>query len=59
MTPELAPGLELSGAANFLLTAGFGLYAEVGASLYLGSASTIHPIISGEGGVFFDYEVLP
>ncbi len=55
----MAPGLELSGGASFFLTAGFGVYAEIGGSAWLGGEQTIHPLVSAEAGVTIDYEVLP
>ena len=59
LSPGLAPGLELAVSLTWYLTAGLGLYAEVSGSAWLGQASTIHPIVSGEAGVAIDYEVLP
>ena len=59
LSPGIAPGLELAASLTWYLTAGLGLYVEASASAWLGTASTIHPLVSGEAGVAIDYEVLP
>lgn len=59
LAPGLAPGVELALSFSYFLTAGFGLYVEPSASIWWGSAGTLHPIASIEGGVMIDYEVLP
>ncbi|MCS6797593.1 MAG: hypothetical protein NZ898_03520 [Myxococcota bacterium] len=59
VTPNLSPGLELSGQVARMLTAGLGPYAELGASAWLGSSGTVHPLLSVEVGLLLDYEVLP
>ncbi len=57
-------GGEVSVAGAFLFLAGFGVYAEVGFSGWLGGPNTeasltYHPLVTGEVGILFDYEVLP
>lgn len=52
-------GLELGVGFQFKFLAGIGLYAEVQADIYGGSNDTVHPIIAVDGGLLFDYEVLP
>lgn len=52
-------GGELAVGATVLLTAGFGLYGEIGFSLFSGQDSTAHPLLTGELGIAIDYEVLP
>jgi len=52
-------GLEVAFSAAYLFLAGLGAYAEASASAYLGGNNTVHPILSIEGGLFIDYEVLP
>ncbi len=55
--PSLGLGLSLGAAYRFL--AGFGIYAELGASMFFGTAASVHPLGSGEIGLIIDYEVLP
>ncbi len=52
-------GLELALSASYLLFAGLGIYVEGSASAFLGATNTVHPLVSIEGGLFIDYEVLP
>ena len=52
-------GLELAGALGYRILAGFGAFAELGFDAFLGTATTLHPIVTLELGVFVDYEVLP
>lgn len=59
LTGGLSPGVELAPSLTYFFTAGFGLYLEATASVWFGAASTIHPVVSGEGGIVLDYEVLP
>jgi hypothetical protein len=59
LSPGIAPGVELAVSLTWYLTAGLGLYVEASASAWLGTASTLHPLLSGEAGVAIDYEVLP
>jgi hypothetical protein len=65
VSPDLSPGLEVAFGGAYMLTAGLGIYAEVGVSAFLGGGSrggddvTIHPLVSGELGVLIDYELLP
>lgn len=59
VSPEFTVGAELAAGAHLLVLAGFGFYAELSASVFLGADTTFHPIGSVEGGLSFDYEVLP
>lgn len=65
LSPDFSPGLELSAGGAFMLFAGVGLYAELAGALYVGAATepegppSYHPIVSIDGGIFIDYEVLP
>ena len=52
-------GAELAFAFGYRLLAGFGVFAEAGLDAFIGTASTVNPTLSLEGGVFVDYEVLP
>ncbi len=52
-------GVELAGGLAYRLRAGFGLFGELGLSVYPGAESTMHPAMSLELGVVLDYEVLP
>jgi hypothetical protein len=56
---DFSVGGELALALNFKFLAGLGLYVEIQAALYGGSNSTVHPVVSADGGFFIDYEVLP
>jgi hypothetical protein len=55
----VSPGLEVAAALHFKFLARFGLYFEVQGNLYGGFRDTVHPTISGDLGLLFDYEVLP
>lgn len=62
--PDANLGLDLSLGAAWMLTAGFGLAADVVFSVYEGAATdqrraTLVPLLSGQLGVTIDYEVLP
>ena len=64
VAPDFTAGFELGFAAAYLWRAGFGVYAELGASVFRGGSSplgliTLHPMISGELGVHIEYELLP
>lgn len=63
LSPDFSWGLELDVGATYMLLAGFGIYVEVGYSMFFGAKDrsgdlTIHPLLSGELGVVFDIEVL-
>jgi hypothetical protein len=51
-------GLEGSLGAAYYLFAGFGIYAELAASVWWGQQNRFHPLATGEVGVLIDYEVL-
>lgn len=69
LQPDVSAGLELGAGGAFMITAGIGVTAELIGDLYYGagtvdasgqpnhSVSTI-PVLSGQLGIFFDYEVL-
>lgn len=64
VSPEFAPGLELSATFTARVLAGLGAYVSVGASAFLGGDSragdlTIHPLLSAELGLAARYELLP
>jgi hypothetical protein len=59
VSPEPSLGFELSVGGAYRFLAGFGLYAELAASMFIGGAASIHPLGSGEVGLIIDYEVLP
>jgi hypothetical protein len=59
VSPDFTVGAELAVGAHLLVLAGFGFYAELSAAMFLGGDSTVHPLGSVEGGLSFDYEVLP
>ncbi len=59
LTPDPSLGFELSVGGAFRILAGFGIYAELAASMFIGGGGSIHPMASGELGVIIDYEVLP
>lgn len=53
-------GWELGIGVLFHFLAGMGLYAEADLSMYFADdPANLHPLISFEGGLFIDYEVLP
>lgn len=59
VSPEPSLGFELTVLAAYRFLAGLGAYAEIGASVWIGGAGSIHPLLSGELGIMIDYEVLP
>ena len=59
VSPYFVPGIELSGGATYLITAGLGVYVEVTANLTFGIAPEPSPTVSAEIGLMIDYEVLP
>jgi hypothetical protein len=63
LQPDLCGGLETAFGAAFMVSAGIGVQSELVGSLYYGAGTldrsvTTIPVLSGEIGVFFDYEVL-
>jgi hypothetical protein len=63
LQPDLGGGLETAFGAAFMLTSGIGVQSELVGSVYYGAGTLDHsvttiPVLSGELGVFFDYEVL-
>jgi hypothetical protein len=63
LQPDLSGGLETAFGAAFMVSSGIGLQSELVGSLYYGAGTLDHsvttiPVLSGEIGVFFDYEVL-
>jgi len=62
--PDLGGGLEAAFGGAFMISAGLGVQGELIGSLFYGagtpdrSVSTI-PVLSGQLGLFVDYEVLP
>jgi len=63
LQPDLSGGLETAFGAAFMISSGIGVQGELVGSLYYGAATldrsvTTIPVVSGELGVFFDYEVL-
>jgi len=52
-------GAELQAGAVFKFLHGLGIYAAANAAMWVGSADSIWPTVSVEGGLVFDYEVLP
>lgn len=63
LQPDLGGGLETAFGAAFMVSSGIGLESELVGSLYYGAGTLDHsvttiPVLSGEIGVFFDYEVL-
>lgn len=55
----VSPGVELAAALHFKFLAGLGLYLEVQGAMYGGFRNTVHPTVSADMGLLFDYEVLP
>jgi hypothetical protein len=60
--PDLSGGLETAFAAAFMVRAGIGVQSELAFSLYYGAGTIEHsvstiPVLSGQIGLFFDYEV--
>jgi len=63
LTPDFSPGAELGIGAAYMLLAGIGVYVDVSYSMFFGGDSrsggvTVHPLLSGEVGLYIDYEVL-
>lgn len=56
---ETQLGVDVGFGAAYLILSGLGVYAEVSSATYLGAASSVHPMIGIEGGLYIDYEVLP
>lgn len=54
---NLGAGVDMGGV--WRVFAAFGVYAEVGVSLFIGGDGAVSPLASGELGVVIDYEVLP
>jgi hypothetical protein len=52
-------GAEVAFALGYRVLAGCGVFTEASFDVFVGTASTLHPIMSLEAGLFFDYEVLP
>jgi hypothetical protein len=64
LQPDLGGGVELGFGAAFMISAGLGVQSELVGSLYYGAGTldrsvTTIPVLSGELGLFVDYEVLP
>jgi hypothetical protein len=64
LEPDLNVGAEIAAGGAWFLTAGLGVGLELGASLFYGAATydrsvTAIPIVSLQGGLALDYEVLP
>ncbi|MBZ0115411.1 MAG: hypothetical protein K8H88_00345 [Sandaracinaceae bacterium] len=64
VSPAFAIGLTAGFGVIFKFLAGLGLYADLHFELYGGGADAlgnpaVHPIVSLDGGLVFDYEVLP
>lgn len=62
LEPDVTSGAELGAGGVYHVLAGLGLYAELIGSLYFGAATldkdrTTVPIVSGQLGVWLDYEV--
>ena len=63
LQPDLSGGLETAFGAAFMISSGIGVQGDLVGSLYyvagtLDRSVTTIPVVSGELGVFFDYEVL-
>ena len=63
LQPDLSGGLEAALGAAFMISSGIGVQGELVGSVYYGAGTldrsvTTIPVVSGELGVFFDYEVL-
>lgn len=65
VSPNFVWGVEVGGGLVFKFLAGLGLYLNVQLDLYGGAATspgdlgTVHPNVSSDVGLVFDYEVLP
>jgi hypothetical protein len=63
LQPDLGGGIEAAFGAAFMISAGLGVQSELVGSLYYGAGTLDHsvttiPVLSGELGLFVDYEVL-
>ena len=63
LQPDLSGGLEAAVGGALMITAGIGVSAELIGDVYYGAGTVDHsvstiPVLSGQLGVFFDYEVL-
>jgi hypothetical protein len=63
LQPDLSGGLETAFGAAFMVSSGIGVQSELVGSLYYGAGTldrsvTTIPVLSGEIGIFFDYEAL-
>lgn len=63
VSPDFTWGVEVDAGFTYMLLAGFGVYAEVGYSMFVGAKDrsgsvSLHPLLSAELGVVFDIEVL-
>ena len=63
LQPDLGGGVEAAFGAAFMISAGLGVQSELVGSLYYGAGTLDHsvttiPVLSGELGLFVDYEVL-
>ncbi len=59
LTGVRSVGAELAGTIGYRLLARFGLFAQLSFDAFLGTGGTLNPTLALEGGVFFDFEVLP
>lgn len=64
IAPDFSPGIDISGQFVYMFLAGLGAYVELGASMFFGGhlpgdSVSMHPLVSAELGVHFDFEVLP
>lgn len=59
LTGVSSVGAELAATIGYRLLARFGLFAQLSFDAFLGTGGTLNPTLALEGGVFFDYEVLP
>lgn len=51
-------GFEAAGGAAYYLTAGMGLWGQIGASLFLGAEQKAYLLVGATVGLLFDWEVL-
>lgn len=63
VSPDFVWGIQADVGFTYMLLAGFGVYVELGYSMFFGGEdrggdTSIHPLLSGELGVVFDIEVL-
>jgi hypothetical protein len=52
-------GVELQAGGIFKFLTGLGVYLEVGVAAFFAGSGSVWPTLSFEGGLVFDYEVLP